>query len=132
MSVETPGPVEVIVCETCRRKDGEDLDGATAGRQFADALRGLIDSDAELDGVRLTTMRCLMACGRACTVHLRAPGRMGYVIGDMSAEADRLHALIAYLRGYLRSETGVVPYRDWPEAIKGRFIARVPAMPGND
>lgn len=124
--------VEVIVCETCRTKDGEPLDGATAGRQFADALRGLLESDAELDGVRLTTTRCLMACGRACTVHLRGPGRIGYVIGDMGTETERVHALIAYLRGYIRSTTGQVPYREWPEAIKGRFIARIPAPPGND
>lgn len=124
--------VEVIVCETCRREDGEDLDGATAGRQFADAMRGMIASDADLDGVRLTTTRCLMACGRACTVHLRAPGRMGYVIGDMSVESDRVHALVAYLRGYLKSETGVVPYRDWPDGIKGRFVARIPPVAVND
>ncbi|MFA7429698.1 MAG: DUF1636 domain-containing protein [Rhodospirillaceae bacterium] len=125
--------VEVIVCETCRRKDGEPLDGITAGREFADALRGMLASDADLNGVRLTTMRCLMACGRACTVHLRAPGRMGYVLGDMSSEPDRLHALIAYLRGYVRSSDGVVPYADWPEAIKGRFVSRIPAPPpGND
>lgn len=124
--------VEVIVCETCRRKDGEPLDGITAGREFADALRGLLESDADLDGVRLTTMRCLMACGRACTVHLRAPARMGYVLGDMGIEPDRLHALITYLRSYVRSSDGMVPYRDWPEAIKGRFVARIPAAPGND
>lgn len=125
--------VDVIVCETCRREDGEDLEGATAGRQFAEALRGLIASDADLDGVRLTTTRCLMACGRACTVHLRAPGRIGYVIGDMAAEAERLDALVSYLRGYLKSETGTVPFREWPQAIKGRFIARIPPLaPVND
>lgn len=124
--------VDVIVCETCRRSDGEDLEGATAGRRFAQALRGLLDSDADLDGVRLTTTRCLMACGRACTVHLRAPGRMGYVIGDLSEDAAHLEALAAYLRGYLKSDTGTVPYREWPEGIKGRFIARIPPVPVND
>jgi len=122
--------LEIIVCETCRRNrataDGTAPNDRADGAAFADALKGMIDAGADLDGVRLTTMRCLMACGRACTVHIRAPGKMGYVLGDLGPETDLSQALVEYLRAYLRTPDGVVPYREWPARIKGRFIARVP------
>lgn len=121
--------LELIVCETCRHRDGTPTDGAAAGAVFAEALKGIVASDAALDGLRLTTMKCLMACGRACTVHLRAPNKMGYVIGDLSPDQDMQEALVDYLRAYLRSANGVVPYAQWPEALKGKFVARVPPLP---
>ena len=31
-----------------------------------------------------------------------------------------------YAVAYAASEEGVVPYRQWPEGVKGHFIVRVP------
>jgi predicted metal-binding protein len=116
--------LELIVCETCHRgmRDG----GQTDGDRMAKAMQGILEAGADLDGMALTTMKCLMACGQACTVHLRARGKMGYVLGDLGPEEDMTTALTEYLRAYARSPEGVVPYREWPEVLKGRFIARVP------
>lgn len=124
--------LDLIVCETCRYRDGTPIDGGTAGAAFARSLKGIIASDAALDGLRLTTMKCLMACGRACTVHFRQPGKMGYVVGDLGPEQGLEEALIDYLRAYLRSANGVVPYAEWPEHLKGKFVARVPPLPSPD
>lgn len=120
--------LEVIVCETCRRPDvaaGE----ARAGAAFAAALEAALAAETALAGTRLRRIRCLMACRRACTVHLRAPGKMGYVLGAFGPEPELTAALIAYLHQYHQSADGIVPYRHWPEGIKGKFIARVPPLP---
>ena len=74
-------------------------------------------------------MRCLMSCRRPCAVVIRSPDRMSYVLGDLPPEPNAVQALLDYLASYRRSTDGIVPYRDWPAGVKGRFIARIPPLP---
>jgi predicted metal-binding protein len=67
-----------------------------------------------------------MACTRHCTVHLRAAGKINYVIGDFEPTADSAATLLDYIAKYQLSATGQVPYNTWPQGIKGHFIARTP------
>ncbi|CBS88572.1 DUF1636 domain-containing protein [Azospirillum lipoferum] len=127
--------IEVIVCETCRQPGTGSGTGPAAepetgwtGAMFAALLEGVLAS-AGADEVRVGTMRCLMSCRRPCVVHIRSPGRMGYVLGDLPPERSAVEALVGYLRAYGATDSGVVAYRDWPEGVKGRFVARIPAPP---
>lgn len=123
--------VELIVCETCRQP-GEPLpaDGRTPGAELAEMLGAALAGAPDLAEVRLTTMRCLMSCKRACSLSLRSPGKMAYVLGDMQPEAAAVDAVIGYVRGYRESPDGVVPFKRWPDGVKGRFVARLPPLPG--
>ncbi len=124
-------PIDVIVCETCRQPStgpAADPEGGWTGAMFAALLEGVLAS-AGADDVRVSTMRCLMSCRRPCVVHIRSPGRMGYVLGDLAPERSAVEALVGYLRTYGETDSGVVAYRDWPDGVKGRFVARVPAPP---
>jgi len=117
--------MEVIICETCRHADGErEKDGETGGAALLRALR----APAEALGCRVTSMKCLMACDRHCTLHVRAPGKMAYTLGDMTPAREHVDALLAYLEAYERTPDGRVPFREWPEGVKGHFIARTPPM----
>ncbi|MBY6265697.1 DUF1636 domain-containing protein [Azospirillum sp. 412522] len=129
-------PIDVIVCETCRQpgtgpaaEPGADRGAGWTGAMFAALLEGVLAS-AGADEVRVGTMRCLMSCRRPCVVHVRSPGRMGYVLGDLPPERTAVEALVGYLLAYGATDDGVVAYRDWPDGVKGRFVARVPAPPG--
>ncbi len=127
-------PIDVIVCETCRQPGtgsaADPQDGWT-GAMFAALLEGVLAS-AGAGEFRVGTMRCLMSCRRPCVVHIRSPGRMGYVLGDLVPERPAVEALVGYLLAYGTTDTGIVPYKDWPDGVKGRFVARVPAPPGQD
>lgn len=122
-------PVEIVVCETCRHPAAPE-GSPPAGAVFADRLRAALSTCPDLADVRLTTMRCLMSCRRPCAVHVRAPGKMAYVLGDMSPESQGVETLVAYVRAYREAADGVVPFRQWPEGVKGRFVARVPPLAG--
>lgn len=129
-----PAPVapslEIIVCETCRFPDGErEKDGRSGGQAMADTLRAQIEATPSLGGTKVSTQRCLMACKRACTLHLRTAGRMGYVLGDLHPDQQTAIDLTAYFAAYLATDDGVVPFREWPDVVKGRFVARVPPLP---
>jgi predicted metal-binding protein len=118
----------LYVCETCRFDSAErDCDGRPGGAIFFDAITQQLQA-MPLDDLRLATTRCLMACNRHCTVHLRAPGKINYVIGDFMPDRASAATLLDYIGKYQQSATGQVPYNTWPQDIKGHFIARTPPL----
>ncbi|MBP2299270.1 DUF1636 domain-containing protein [Azospirillum picis] len=128
-------PVDVVVCETCRPTAAGEGGDVWTGAMFAALLQGALATSREVGprpeegGPTVTTMRCLMNCRRACAVHIRSPGRMGYVLGDLVPDQSAVQALVDYLALYGRSVDGVVPWREWPDGVKGRFVARIPPAP---
>ena len=42
--------------------------------------------------------------------------------------AEAAEAIVDFARRYAASPDGAVPYRDWPEGMKGHFIARLPTV----
>lgn len=120
--------VAVVACNTCRHsaQAREDEQGRKGGAALVEALHRVKASDAAYDGVEVQEMPCLFACSRHCTVHLRGPGRVGYVMGDFTPDEDAARAILDYARAYADSECGSVPYRDWPQGVKGHFITRTP------
>lgn len=110
------GPA-VVVCTTCRRSDGALL---------AEALHGAKATDPAYAGIAVQEMPCLFACGDPCAVYLRAPGRIGYILGRFAPDADAAWAILDHAVLHAASEEGEVPYDQWPEGVKGHFIARTP------
>jgi predicted metal-binding protein len=122
-----PGPA-VVVCSTCRFSADRrgDESGQSGGALLARAMREVQASEPALAGVAVQEMACLFACKRHCTVHVRAPGRMGYVLGDFAPEEAAARAILEYAARHAASPEGVVPYAEWPEGVKGHFITRTP------
>ncbi|SIS90955.1 DUF1636 domain-containing protein [Insolitispirillum peregrinum] len=124
--------IVLLVCETCRHPEDPATtpadDAAPLPRSGEKLLAMARDHLADVPGVRVDSMRCLMACRRPCAVHLRGPGRMAYVLGDFPAEDSSVATLAEYIRHYHASSDGVVPFKDWPQGVKGRFIARIPPV----
>ena len=118
----------VVTCNTCRfsAAQREDAAGLRGGARLAEALRAAKASDPRYDGVAVQEMACLFACSEHCTVHLRAPGKVSYVLGRFTPDEDAARAILDYAVHYAASEHGRVPFRDWPQGVKGHFITRSP------
>lgn len=121
------GPA-VVACNSCRHSATarSDDDGLTGGARLVSALREVQAGDPAYAGIAVQEMPCLFACERFCTVHLRAPGKIGYVLGSFTPDETAARAILDYARAYAQSAEGQVPYRDWPEGVKGHFITRMP------
>lgn len=122
----TDGPA-VVACNTCRFSTDErdDRAGVRGGARLVEALRA-VQAEPGYDGVAVQEMPCLFACQDFCTVHLRAPGKVGYVLGRFEPSAEAARAILDYARLYAESDAGQVPYRSWPAGVKGHFITRTP------
>lgn len=114
-----PG-ADLIVCTTCRAPERQD------GGRLLRALETALEGHAAQGSLALHGVACLWACSSGCSAHLRAPGRTGYLFGRLTPTSDTARALLDYAAAYLESEDGSVAYADWPEGVKGRFIARLP------
>lgn len=121
------GPA-IVVCNTCRfsREAREDGAAARGGVRLLAALRAVKASDPGYDGVAVQEMPCLFACSDFCTVHLRAPGKVGYVLGRFTPDEPAARAILDYAVHYAASAHGRVPFAQWPDGVKGHFITRTP------
>ncbi len=121
------GPA-VVACNTCRHsaESREDGEGVRGGARLVAALRAVQESDPCYAGVAVQEMPCLFACTDHCTVHLRAPDKVGYVLGRFTPDEDSARAILDYAVHYAASEHGRVPFSQWPQGVKGHFITRTP------
>lgn len=118
----------IVVCSTCRvsAEAREDEAGRRGGTLLADALRAVQAEEPALSGVAVQEMPCLFACSRHCAVHVRGPGKVGYVLGDFAPNAEAARAILTYAVRHAASAEGVVRYADWPRGVKGHFVVRTP------
>lgn len=123
------GPA-VVVCNTCRLSAAtrEDAAGLRGGARLAAMLRSVKESDSRYDGILVQEMPCLFACTEFCTIHIRAPGRISYVLGRFTPDEDSARAILDYAAHYAQSSDGRVAFRLWPEGVKGHFITRMPPV----
>ena len=121
------GPA-IVACNTCRHSADakEDAVGLRGAARLVAALREAQAGDPRYAGIAVQEMPCLFACAEFCTVHLRAPGKVGYVLGRFTPDADAATALLDYALAYAESEHGRVPFKEWPQGVKGHFITRTP------
>jgi predicted metal-binding protein len=118
----------IVVCNTCRfaADRREDDAGVRGGAAFVAALTAVRAGDPRYAGIAIQQMPCLFSCTAHCSVHLRAPGKVGYLLGRFQPDADAARALLDYAVAYGDSAHGRVPFREWPQGVKGHFIARTP------
>jgi predicted metal-binding protein len=122
------GPVELLVCVTCRSSVPaylpEQADAPRAGAELLAALQG-----AGLpETVRIVPVECLSNCTRGCTVALRAPGRWSYVYGNL--DLSMVTVLADGVTRYAAAPDGLVPWRERPEHFRRNCIARLPPLEG--
>ena len=118
----------ITICDTCKREGWESGDMAeTDGERLA----ALIEAAAEgVSGVRTRRHSCLMGCGKGCNLAIQGAGKITYVLGNFAPDAEAASAVVEYARLHAQSETGQVPFRQWPQGVKGHFVSRLPVLDG--
>ncbi|MGJ8582584.1 MAG: DUF1636 family protein [Marinosulfonomonas sp.] len=119
----------ITICDTCKREGWDQGDMAqTDGEKLAD----LIEQSNLPDTVKTRRVSCMMGCAHGCNVAVQAKGKLAYTIGKFEPNQDAADGIVAYAELHADSETGQVPYRTWPTAIKGHFITRHQPLPEDE
>lgn len=116
----------IFVCDTCNySSEMKLLDGKSGGEMLAGHIEKIAES---APGIEVRRQSCLMGCDRHCNTAVTAPGKLSYVIGRFEPTEESAQAVVDYARLHAASETGRVPFREWPQGVKGHFVARIPAL----
>lgn len=119
----------ITICDTCKREGWETGDMAQTD---GEALAALIEAEARADTVKTRRVSCLMGCKHGCNVAIQADGKLAYTLGDFEPSQEAAAGIVAYATLHAGSDTGQVPYREWPQAIKGHFVTRHPPLPADE
>jgi len=120
----------ITICDTCKRSDWE---SRQIEQTDGEVLASLIEvAAAGIPNLRTRRVSCLMGCKAGCNVAVQANGKLNYTISDFEPHEDAAAGIVGYATLHAASETGQVPYREWPQAIKGHFVTRHPPIPTED
>lgn len=70
---------------------------------------------------------CLWACKHSCAALLEDPERTGYLAGHFEPTTEDAHSLLDWCIAHDNTKDGNVPFINWPQGMRGHFIARIPA-----
>ena len=122
----------ITICDTCKR---EGWDAASGAPTDGEALAALIETGAQAmtdDIVKTRRVSCLMGCTRSCNVTIQGEGKLNYTLGEFTPDTEAAEAILNYARLHAESDSGQVPYRQWPTPIKGHFVTRHPPLPADE
>ena len=116
----------ITVCDTCKREGWTPDEGTPPpGACFA----ALVEQAAEGTPIRTRRTACLMGCDHGCNVAVQAPGKLAYTLGRFEPTEEAALAIVAWAALHAESGTGQVPYKLWPQPVKGHFVTRHPPLP---
>ncbi len=119
-------PTTITVCTTCRQPAvREDKERTPCGQAMLESVMRAAD---EVEGVEVRGVACLMGCEHGCNVAISAAGKLAYVLGSFEPGEAAASALVEYAVGHAASNTGAVPIKQWPQGVKGHFVARIPPL----
>lgn len=119
----------ITICDTCKR---EGWDPAVQPDTDGELLAKLIEPLAEIAKLKTRRHSCLMGCIRACNVVIQGPDKVNYVLGMFEPNIEQAQAIVDYATLHKNSDNGQVPYRQWPQGVKGHFTSRITPIPGNE
>jgi predicted metal-binding protein len=119
----------LVFCTTCRfsRDAPVGPDGRTGGELLIAETESLLQVRGRGDIV-VERQACLWSCVRHCNVLFRDDRRFSYLAGDFRPGPEAAEAILDWFDLHGKSDTGIVPFRDWPRAMRGHFIARFPPV----
>lgn len=120
----------ITVCDTCKRDDWDErAPGITDGEVLSDLIEQAASGQNNLNVRRVS---CLMGCSHGCNVAVQGAGKLNYTLGNFAPQAEDAEGIVAWAALHALSETGQVPYKTWPQAVKGHFITRHPPLPDDE
>jgi predicted metal-binding protein len=114
----------LLVCTRCRIGEAASEEPRAGARLFAETARAAAGSER----VRVVGIACLSGCKRACAAALMAPGKVGYLFGDLPPDADGAADLVTAALAHARRPEGFLPRAERPERLRAGILARLPPL----
>lgn len=115
-------PTIITICDTCKKSDWDpEKESKTDGAHLAELVN---HAAIGRENITIRTKSCLMGCDFACNITIQGANKIQYSLGTFDPTEETAEAIIDYAEKYDAAEKGQVPYRTWPDGIKGHFRSR--------
>ena len=119
----------LVVCTTCNfsaeSKPGPD--GRTGGETLIAALQVVLQRQGRGDVV-IEPQACLWNCTKPCSVAIQDDVRFSYITGGNTPDEEQAEAILQWFDAHGVTSDGQVPFKQWPQKMRGHFIARIPPL----
>ena len=117
----------LVFCTTCKQSADHKTDdeGRTGGESLMQHVRNVLQ-ERNGEDIKIAEQECLWSCKRHCNVWFRDTERFSYIAGDFEPTRQAAEAIVGWFELHGESELGTVPFRQWPDGMRGHFIARMP------
>ena len=124
-------PTWITVCDTCQGADPLTFLQEGAVEKDGVKLAQHVEAHAQdnTHNIRVRRVACLMGCSHSCNISLQSEGKISYTLGKFTPTSESAAAIVEYAQKYAESHSGQVPYKQWPEGVKGHFITRHHPLP---
>ena len=78
--------------------------------------------------MRIAGIACLSGCKRPCAAAVIAPGKVGYVFGDVPPTAAGATDLLTVALAHQSKTDGFLPRAERPEQLRGGILTRLPPV----
>ncbi len=123
----------LLVCTTCasqyqdRKKIGE-----SGGERLITHIENTMqDWELKLE-FSLQPVQCLSTCSHACAIAFLAEDKFTYLFGDLPVEEPQISHTVATVlecaAQYHTHPEGLLSYKERPELLKNKVIARIPSL----
>ena len=117
----------LVFCTTCKFSAGDKSgpDGRSGGEMLIGEVEKLLAERGRND-VRITRQSCLWSCTQHCNVWFRDTERFSYLAGRFEPTRAAAEAIVDWFDLHGASQEGWVSFKQWPDGMRGHFIARMP------
>jgi predicted metal-binding protein len=117
----------LVICTTCKFSPESKTapDGRTGGEMLLGHVRDVV---AHRLDVEIVEQICMWNCTKPCSVVIRDSERFSYITGSNAPTREQAEAILTWFDAHGQTATGEVPFKQWPQAMRGHFIARIPPV----
>lgn len=127
-------PHILFVCTTCasqyqdRKKIGE-----SGGERLIAQLENAMQDWELASEFSLQPVQCLSTCSHACAIAFMAEDKLTYLFGDLPIAETQITStattVLDCAAQYHAHPEGLLSYKERPELLKNKVMARIPALP---
>ncbi len=120
----------LVLCTTCNYSTESKLgpDGRTGGEILIAALQVVLQRQGR-DDVVIQRQACLWNCTKPCSVAILDDVRFSYITGGNTPDEEQAEAILQWFDAHGVTSDGQVPFKQWPQKMRGHLIARIPPIP---
>lgn len=121
----------IQVCGHCNfTKTEEEAKGERGGVALFKRLADKLAKSPLAESFAVEQTRCMGGCSHACVVAFQAPGKIGWLFGDLNPRFS-VPSILEFAAKYLAAPDGRVPYDERPPELAAGLIGRL-YPPGDD